>query len=132
MRTDLPIDLDPRRLFTRAQKAKIFARANGCCEICERKLGASEPWHAGHIKPHGQGGETVIENGRVECVKCGKETAAHDTKVSAKSDRQGGRTGQQARRARRKAEGKPPLIQNRGFNKNLRQKMNGKIERRTP
>lgn len=128
MMPDLPIPLDPQRLFSRKQRAEIFARAKGRCELCNRKLGPDEPYVAGHIKPHGQGGLTVIENGRVECVRCGMETARADTKTSAKADRQGSRTGQQARRARRKEEGKPPLIQNRGFQS--WRKFNGEIVRK--
>ena len=113
---------DPRRLFTKKQKAEIFLRAEGHCELCERKLGPDEPWVAGHELAHGLGGKTNVENGRVECVKCSKGTAAKDHAVCAKADRQGGRKGQQARRAKNGSR-----LQSRGFDKTLRKKMNGEV-----
>jgi len=120
-----PLDLDPKRLFSRKQKAEIFTRAKGRCEICNRKLGPNEPWIAGHKIDHGCGGETVVENGQVECVKCSKETARESKQRTAKADRQGGRTGQQARRGRN-----GPQIKSPGFDKRFRKKMNGEVVRR--
>ncbi len=95
------LKLDKRRIFTARQKAQIFKRANGNCELCGKSV--TGKWIAGHIKPHSLGGLTKIDNGRVEGVDCGcaKVTAANDTKVAAKAERQAGRKGQYARRIKR-------------------------------
>lgn len=91
-----PITLDSRRYFTKAQRAKLFARSGGCCDLCGSKVRGK--WIAGHLIPWAQGGETVLENGRVECLVCAVETHKRDTSSAAKAERQGGRTGQWARR----------------------------------
>jgi len=93
--------LDKRRIFTARQKAQIFKRANGDCELCGKSI--TGKWIAGHIKAHSLGGLTKIDNGRVEGVDCGcaKVTHAKDTKDAAKAERQSGRKGQYARRMKR-------------------------------
>jgi len=63
------------------------------------------------------------------------KTVNVDLPAITKADRQGQRKGQAARRAKRKSEGKPPLLQGRGFEgsrgfpKTLRKKLNGTVER---
>lgn len=71
-----------RRLFTPRQRAQIFQRAQGKCELCGQKVRGQ--WVAGHVLPFHLGGETVIENGRVECAACAALTAAHDKSTAAK------------------------------------------------
>lgn len=90
------IELDPRRTFTRAQKAKLFMRSQGKCDLCAEKI--TGPWIAGHIIAWTLGGRTETENGRVECTKCSKTTHNRDTKAAAKAERMAGRKGQSARR----------------------------------
>lgn len=127
---ELPLDLDPQRTFSARQKVAMFERAEGRCEVqidgerCGAKI-INGKWVAGHIKAHGLGGRTVIENGQVECPDCSKATHAKDTGTCAKADRQGQRTGQQARRARN-----GPQIQSRSFNETLTRGFDGKVRKR--
>lgn len=131
MKPNPTIELDPQRCFSKRQKAEMFHRSGGRCEVkgCGRKIGAGEIWTAGHFpRPWALGGRTVIKNGRVECSDCAPDTQREDTSRAAKARRQGGETGQQKRRRVRKEEGKPPLIQNRGFQS--WRKFNGEIVRK--
>lgn len=123
--TDLPLALDPQRVLTPKQRAELFTRADGCCQLCGDKIHG--PWIAGHKLAHGLGGETTLENSQVECLKCAKSTHEKDTAMCAKADRQGQRTGQQARRKKR-GHGS---IQNRGFDKTLTKGFDGKVRPRT-
>lgn len=120
----MPLELDPRRIFTPRQRADIFIEFDGKCGICKKKIKVGGGWTAGHIIPHALGGLTTVENGQPECNDgCSAKTHREDTARSAKARRQAGETGQQARRARRDK----PLIQNRGWNKTLKRKLNGKV-----
>jgi len=92
------VTLDPQRCFSEKQKAAIFKRAGGRCEVgdCRKKIRGK--WTAGHILAWSLGGPTTIENGRVECPDCSPITHGEDTATAAKAERQGLRKGQQARR----------------------------------
>lgn len=114
------LELDKRRLFTRKQRAEIFARAGGHCDLCLAKV--TGPWTAGHITAHALGGPTTVENGQCECEGCSPGTHREDTSRVAKAKRQAGETGQQARRAR-----KGPQLKSRGFDKTRTKKMNGDV-----
>ena len=116
-----PVILDPRRIFTPRQRADLFIRSDGKCDLCKTKIIAGEGWTAGHVIPHNLGGPTTLENAQVECNTCAKGTHKKDTGIAAKVKRQAGETGQQARRRKR---GKG-LIQGRGFSKS---KFKRKIE----
>ena len=118
------VKLDPRRLFTPRQRAQIFENAKGKCELCGTKVRGK--WVAGHIIPHAIGGRTEVSNGRVEGVACGcaKETASKDATTAAKCNRLLGKTGKHKPGARVKK------IKGRGFDKTLRKRMNGKVEKR--
>lgn len=117
------VELDPQRCFTPRQKAQIFKRAKGRCELCGAKIFFI--WTAGHIKAHSKGGPTHIDNGRVECPSCAVETHSEDTTTAAKAKRMAGITGQQARRAKNGSR-----LKSRGFDKTLRKKFNGEVERK--
>lgn len=83
-----PVELDPRRCFTPMQRAKLFMRAKGKCDVCGTKV--KGPWVAGHYPvPHALGGRTELDNGRVEGVKCGcaAKTQSKDTTTAAKTKR---------------------------------------------
>lgn len=123
--TALPLELDPRRIFTVKQCAEIFENYKGRCALCGKKLFKRSEWIAGHIKAHGLGGKTVVENGRPECLDCAKETQNTDTGICLKADKQGGRRGQYARRQRNGSQ-----IQSRGFEQNLTRGFNGKVRKR--
>lgn len=116
-----PIELDPQRCFSARQRAEIFARAGGRCEVDECGKKITGPWVAGHIKPHSLGGRTTTDNGRVECPECCIDTQAEDTTIAAKCERMAGRKGQYARRMKRGGS----LIQGAGFPGHRR--MNGEI-----
>lgn len=57
------------RIFSEEQREVIFWRDQGTCKLCGKKCDASE-FHADHIKPHDNGGETKISNGQVLCPRC--------------------------------------------------------------
>ena len=121
------ITRDRKRCFDKRQRAQILARAGGYCDICGKVI--TGPWTAGHIIPHAMGGRTKIDNGRVECPACAKETHATDTTAAAKAERQGGRTGQYARRKRRGGS----MIKGGGFgwlSKVFKKKIGGKVVKR--
>lgn len=96
------VDLDPRRIFSKKQRAEIFEAHEGKCGICDRKITAGENWVAGHVIDWALGGPTTVENGQPECGYCSTESARESTQRAAKAKRQGGETGQQAKRRRRK------------------------------
>jgi hypothetical protein len=103
-----------------------------CEEPCDRSKIAPHPRAPtlGHIIAIGCGGPHTRANTRCECWSCNEElNHTRDTPKAAKIKRQRGDTGQQARRARRKAEGKKPLLEGRGFDKSLSKKMNGEVIR---
>ncbi len=79
-----------------------------------------------HIVPQGLGGKSSLCNAQLLCGTHHKQKTAQDVKVMAKADRQGVRSGQQARRKRNGSQ-----IQSRGFDKRYRKKMNGQVERVT-
>lgn len=61
---------------------------------------------------------------------CSALKTPNDLRRIAKAKRQRGETGQQARRARRKAEGRAALIQNRGFDKTRTRGFDGVVRAR--
>lgn len=73
--------------FTRKDKAKIIARANGKCEKCSAILKTGEG-EVDHILPCALGGEATVANGRLLCRVCHIEKTAGDIKAIRKSDRQ--------------------------------------------
>jgi hypothetical protein len=67
-------ETDSQRTFSRSQRIKLFLDSDRVCDLC---LGEGESeeearvswsnWDADHIEEYSQGGETVLENGRVLC-----------------------------------------------------------------
>lgn len=94
----MTLKLDSRRCFSGAQRAEMFLRSNGHCDMCGVKI--TGDWTAGHVLAWSLGGKTDVENGRVECPDCAKGTHADDTRIAAKCERMAGRKGQYARRKR--------------------------------
>lgn len=116
---------DPARCFSKKQRAQIFQRAGGRCEICGKRIDGK--WIAGHFPiPHSMGGRTDISNGRVECLECSPHTARTDNNIAKKTNRIKGKTGQRARRAKRGG----GSIKSRPFDRRFKKKLNGKTERR--
>ncbi len=79
--------MSKRMEFTRKDKAKIIARANGKCEKCSAMLKTGEG-EVDHILPCALGGEATVANGRLLCCVCHVEKTAGDIKAIRKSDRQ--------------------------------------------
>lgn len=79
--------MSKRMEFTRKDKAKIIARANGKCEKCSAILKTGEG-EVDHILPCALGGEATVANGRLLCRICHVEKTADDIRRVRKSDRQ--------------------------------------------
>ncbi len=60
---------DPTRGFSDEQRTAIFWRDKGICQGCRKECDENE-FHADHIIPHSDGGETKIANGQVLCPAC--------------------------------------------------------------
>lgn len=65
---------DARRIFNEAERAYIYQRDKGCCQMClteglspEEAHLAWNAYEVDHIIPHSRGGETTVENGQVLC-----------------------------------------------------------------
>lgn len=63
------ITKDNKRLFDENQRVVIWRKDNGTCKLCNKSVEFKD-MHADHIVPHSKGGQTIIENGQVLCVKC--------------------------------------------------------------
>lgn len=79
--------MNKRMEFTRKDKAKIIARANGKCEKCSAMLKTGEG-EVDHILPCALGGEATVANGRLLCRVCHVEKTTDDIRRVRKSDRQ--------------------------------------------
>ena len=64
--------------FTEDTKRNAFERANGCCEICGKRLvfgnrgrnGGRGSWEAHHKKPKSEGGTDTLRNCMILCYQC--------------------------------------------------------------
>lgn len=126
--------------FERFSDAEVLERdgyrCGQCKKPCDRTKRAPHPDAPtlGHIIALSCGGSHTRENTRCECWSCNDElNHERDTPKAAKIKRQRRETGQQARRAKRKAEGKGSLIQgrtkieSRGFDKSRKRKFTGEV-----
>ena len=68
---------DPQRFFSAEQRADIYEKSGGSCERCGLELSETN-FHADHIVPYSQNGQTIVENGQALCIACnlGKSAAA--------------------------------------------------------
>ncbi|WP_412545797.1 HNH endonuclease [Maricaulis sp. MIT060901] len=100
-----------RRKLTRKQKAELFLAYDGKCAACGVKLHVTDAeWD--HIKERRMAvdeedakAREQLSNFQPLCTQCHREKTDDWTGKHAKAERQGGRTGQQARRQRKKADG---------------------------
>lgn len=60
---------DRIRLFSDEQRLAIYVRDGGVCRICGAECGQAE-YHADHLVPHAEGGETNLGNAQLLCVRC--------------------------------------------------------------
>jgi HNH endonuclease len=70
---------DPRRTFSRAQKAVLLGRAGHRCEHHTWLLGRcrqTEALQADHVHPHSRGGVTDVANGQALCQRHNRRKAA--------------------------------------------------------
>ncbi len=126
-----PEHLGPRTNFSEATKDQAFMRDRGRCVNCHKKLSrraglAFPAAEFDHDNADGFGGDNSLENCKTLCHDCHSVKTKDDTKRMAHADRQGVRTGQQARRKKRDK----PLMQSKGFDKTLTKKMDGTVVRR--
>lgn len=78
-----------RKEFPRKVRLAAFARANGCCEKCTRKLIGGEVPEYDHILPDALGGKPTLENCQILCAGCHAiKTGKEDVPRIRKSDRQ--------------------------------------------
>ena len=126
---DLPLPI-ARRSFTPKQRAEIVWSQGYKCAHCECSL-ITRPFQIDHIQRLDALGKHEPDNWQALCVPCHAEKTRTDNREAKKGARVRGQTGQRARRERRggsmiKSASK---IQSRGFQKNVRRKMNGIVER---
>lgn len=96
-------DAPKRKSFTPAQRARIFSAHDGRCYLCGEKIARGTDWHVEHVIPWALTHDNSDENLRPAHPggECHAAKTKADVKQIAKAKRQGGETGQQARRERR-------------------------------
>jgi hypothetical protein len=67
--------------FSTSTKEKIFTKANGKCEKCNKQIvlknhteGERGAWSAHHKTSVASGGKDIPSNGKALCVSCHKDT----------------------------------------------------------
>jgi 5-methylcytosine-specific restriction endonuclease McrA len=125
--TRRPDHIPRRKAFTKPVKAAVLQRSGGMCEApgCDR-VGRDFD----HVKPVAIGGDNSYDNCQLLCRPCNAAKGIREAQDAAKADRQGGRSGQQARRVRAKDRGTYKPIPSRGFDRGWRRKLNGMTERK--
>lgn len=115
-----------RRAPTRNEAVTIVLRQEGRCQRCKEKLRPGEIEYD-HIHPVVFDGPNDLDNYRALCVAC------HDIVTNGTKATSYGSTKHAAAKTRRLAKGgktrRGRKIENRGFDKSLRRKMNGSVER---
>ena len=63
---------DTRRAFSQSQKSEIWDRQKGICRgsHCGHSQLLRAATHYDHIKPHEDGGKTIVKNGQALCATC--------------------------------------------------------------
>lgn len=118
--TRRPDHIPGRKPFPVQVRQDVRRRSGGICE----KDGCDNPAEEfDHGLPVALGGKSNLANCFHLCADCHRKKSALDVKMIAKSDRQGGRSGQWARRMKRGF----GLIQGRGFDTRFKRKMDGKV-----
>jgi len=68
-------------------RLRVWDRAGGRCQICNRKLGPADKWQVDHILALVNGGAHSEANMQVACDWCHKGKTAEDVAFKAKSAR---------------------------------------------
>jgi len=126
-------EVEDRKHLSAKQKAELVLKQGGRCAGCQIK--PRHGWEFDHINELWECGTNALDNwqafgSRKDCDCHAIKTGAA-AKRRAKQNRLRGKAGQLARR---KARGKSSItgrteIAKRGFQKGLRKRMNGKVER---
>ena len=91
--------------MSQARRLRIWERDGGVCYLCETKVKADEEWDVEHVLAWGLSFDDSDENLKVaHKYGCHAEKTKGDVKRIAKAKRQGGETGQAARRAKNGAQ----------------------------
>lgn len=91
----------PRPSMSKARRARIWERDGGVCYLCDVKVALGEPWDVEHKIAWGLSYDDSDENLAVAHKNgCHSDKTKVDVRVIAKAKRQGGETGQAARRAK--------------------------------
>lgn len=109
--------------FSERVKREIRARAQGRCEAENCNAVGRD---CAHIHPVVTGGPGTAANGRLLCPDCHAVETRRDIKVAAKIRRLRGVTKSQWH-GTKPSQGK---LKSRGFDKTLRRRMNGAVERK--
>lgn len=68
-------------------RLRVWERAGGCCQICERKLMPGDRWDADHVVALVNGGEHAEGNLQVACVACHRGKTAADVAEKSRARR---------------------------------------------
>lgn len=125
--TRRPDHIPRRKAFSKPVKAAVLQRSGGMCEApgCTN-VGRDFD----HIRPVAIGGDNSYDNCQLLCRKCNAAKGVQEAQEAAKADRQSGRSGQYARRLRAKEKGTYKPIPGRGFDRQWKRKLNGRVERK--
>ena len=63
------------RFFTVNQRNQLFLNSDGKCQSCKKEI-SLENFHADHIIPFSEGGQTELKNGQALCQECNREKGA--------------------------------------------------------
>jgi hypothetical protein len=107
-----PDHIPTRKPFSKTIKAEVLKRSAGMCEMegCNQ-VGRDFD----HVRPVAIGGASTLDNCQLLCRDCNAAKGIQEARDAAKADRAGGRSGQQARRARAKSAGTYKPIASKGF-----------------
>lgn len=82
-----PFQHEKRRRFSKGERAEFFARADGCCQRCTRKIPHGDEWDLDHIIALSRGGSNDDDNIMVLCSWCHDSKTSDDIAGAAKSKR---------------------------------------------
>ena len=125
-----PDHIPKRKAFPKSVQAAILQRSGGMCEMPGCTEVGKEFDH--YPKPVAMGGPSTLENGRLLCKPHNASTGIQTAKDAAKADRQGGRSGQKARRDRAKANGTHRPIGGNGPKRKIPPRPMAKAKRQWP
>lgn len=87
-----------RRRLSVQQREEIIHDQDGLCALCGKFMSGSVPVEFDHALALGLGGDDDVENIVAVHKPCHRKKTTEDVGRMAKADRQGGKTGQRARR----------------------------------